>query len=127
MTRTNELSSDQAFRDNIQARIDAAHAGHAERILDELELNCSGTWPPVGGSYSWLPGRPVTSLSYVGRALAESAYGLQPRASYDPGCLQGRTLPTWPGWRLHAVGLVPYLDPYESCLMRLLDVLGERG
>jgi hypothetical protein len=24
-------------------------------------------------------------------------------------------------------GPVPYLDPYRSCLMCLLDVLGERG
>jgi hypothetical protein len=49
-TLTNELSSDQAFRDNVQARIDAAHTGDSELVLDELELNCSGTWPPTYGS-----------------------------------------------------------------------------
>lgn len=48
-TLTNELSSDQAFRDNIQARIDAAHAGDAGLVLDELQLNCSGVWPPTDG------------------------------------------------------------------------------
>lgn len=48
-TLTNELSSDQAFRDNIQARIDAARAGDAGLVLDELAMNCSRLWPPTDG------------------------------------------------------------------------------
>ena len=47
-TFTDELTSDQGFRDNIQHNIDAAEAGDAPPVLRELELNCQGTWPPPG-------------------------------------------------------------------------------
>lgn len=44
-TFTNELLSDQGFRDNVQNRIDAAEGGDSETVLFELETNCTGTWP----------------------------------------------------------------------------------
>lgn len=45
-TLTNELSSDQGFRDSIQHNIDVVERGYAATVLRELEVNCQGTWPP---------------------------------------------------------------------------------
>ncbi len=47
-TFSDELTSDQGFRDNIQHNIDSAEAGDAPAVLRELELNCQGAWPPPG-------------------------------------------------------------------------------
>jgi hypothetical protein len=44
----NDLSADQSFRNVIQGTIDAAERGEAATVLNELQLNCQGTWPPSG-------------------------------------------------------------------------------
>jgi len=44
-TFNDQLTSDQGFRDHTQQTIDAVERGDAPAVLDELELNCTGTWP----------------------------------------------------------------------------------
>lgn len=48
-TFNDPLTSDQGFRNGIQRTIDAAEGGDRDTVLDELELNCQGTWPAADG------------------------------------------------------------------------------
>ena len=48
-TFSDELTTDAGFRQVVQTTIDAAVAGEADQVLEQLELNCTGTWPPLEG------------------------------------------------------------------------------
>lgn len=47
-TFTDQLTTDQGLRDHVQQTVDAVERGDAQAVLNELEVNCEGTWPPSG-------------------------------------------------------------------------------
>jgi hypothetical protein len=49
-TFNDPLTSDRGFRKGIQRTIDAVERGDPATVLNELELNCQGTWPAPAGN-----------------------------------------------------------------------------
>lgn len=48
-TSFNGPTADRSFRNHTNAVIDAVDRGDASPVLDELRLNCQGTWPAGAG------------------------------------------------------------------------------